>query len=38
MQLLICLLESDSSATTHQGGTAIVEEEADMQLHQQQAA
>ena len=37
-QLLICLPESDSSAAHGQGGTAIVEGEADMQLRQQQAA
>ena len=37
-QLLICLPESDSSTAHGQGGTAIAEGEADMQLRQQQAA
>jgi len=37
MQLHICLLLRDSGLTLTMGGTAIAFQEADKQLHQQQA-
>jgi len=37
MQLHICLLLRDSGSTLTMGGTAIAFQEADKQLHQQQA-
>ena len=37
MQLHICLLESDSGSALIMGGTTIAFQEADKQLHQQQA-